>query len=92
MSLALLLAFPGASPAAIGVLTYTDSQGVEHRRENPSDGVCVFFESPAVKVGNGTGTDAVLYRDRDCTDFLVFVFKGTRLEFGGDRPQGIKFG
>ncbi|MEU8547186.1 hypothetical protein AB0C81_09310 [Streptomyces roseoverticillatus] len=92
MSLALLAGFPGESSAAIGVLTYTDSQGVEHRRENPPDAFCIFFESPAVKVSNGTGTDAVLYRDRDCTDSLVFVFKGTRLEFGGDRPQSIKFG
>ncbi|MEV5375892.1 hypothetical protein B7P34_00345 [Streptosporangium nondiastaticum] len=92
MSLALLLGFPGTSPAATGVLTYADSQGVEHRRENPPDGSCIFFESPAVKVSNGTGTDAALYRDQNCTEFLVFVFKGTRLEFGGDRPQSIKFG
>ncbi|WP_189382262.1 hypothetical protein [Streptosporangium nondiastaticum] len=65
---------------------------MEHRRENPPDGSCIFFESPAVKVSNGTGTDAALYRDQNCTEFLVFVFKGTRLEFGGDRPQSIKFG
>ncbi|MEW2529758.1 hypothetical protein [Streptomyces sp. NPDC047071] len=92
LSFALLAGFPGESAAAVGVLKYTDAQGVEHRKENPPDGVCAYFESPAVNVTNGTGTDAALYRDRECTDFLIYVFKGTRLEFGGDRPQGIRFG
>jgi hypothetical protein len=92
MSVALLVGFPGQSPAAIGTLTYTDAQGVVHRKANPPDGVCGFFESPAVNVSNGTGTDAALYADKECTEFLVYVFKGTRLTFDSSRPQSIKFG
>ncbi|GAA0460629.1 hypothetical protein ACFQ2B_33590 [Streptomyces stramineus] len=91
-SIALITGIATASPAATGSLTYKDAQGVEHQKVNPADGVCLSFEFPAVRVGNGTGTDAALYLDRECTQFLITVRKGTALVFGESRPQSIWFG
>ncbi|MBB5117592.1 hypothetical protein AF335_03515 [Streptomyces eurocidicus] len=91
-SIALVTGLAGESPAATGTLTYTDAQGVAHQKVNPPDGECAFFGSPAVRVENATGTDAALYRDQNCQDFLITVFKGTALTFSSSKPQSIKFG
>ena len=91
-SIALVTGLAGESPAATGTLTYTDAQGVAQRKVNPPDGECAFFDSPAVKVENGTGTDASLYLDLECRDFLITVFKGTALTFSSSKPQSIRYG
>ena len=93
-ALALITGFSAEAQAANGTLSFKDTDGIVHERANPTDGVCFSFTKPAVSVDNFTDTNGRLFTGSLCEEstFLIDIFKGTSLVFGGTKPMSAKLG
>ncbi|WP_367140762.1 MULTISPECIES: hypothetical protein [Streptomyces] len=93
-ALALATGLSAEAEAANGTLSYRDSSGIDHARDNPTNGVCYSFTAEAVSVADLTDTDGRLFTGSLCEEstFLITIHAGSSLVFGGTKPRSAKLG
>ncbi|MGK5543210.1 hypothetical protein ACSNOH_00415 [Streptomyces sp. URMC 127] len=93
-ALALITGLSAEARAANGTLSYRDSSGIDHAKDNPTNGVCYSFTAEAVSVANFTDTDGRLFTGSLCEEstFLINIHAGSSLVFGGAKPRSAKLG
>ncbi|MEU8547187.1 hypothetical protein AB0C81_09315 [Streptomyces roseoverticillatus] len=93
-ALALVAGLSAEARAANGTLSYRDSNGIDHAKDNPTDGVCYSFTSEAGSVADFTDTDGRLFTGSLCEEstFLINIHAGSSLVFGGTKPRSARLG
>ncbi|MEW2529757.1 hypothetical protein [Streptomyces sp. NPDC047071] len=93
-ALALVTGLSAQAQAANGTLSFRDASGIDHARDNPTNGVCYSFTAEAVSVANLTDTDGRLFTGSLCEEstFLIPIHAGSSLVFGATKPRSAKVG